>query len=132
MNNCIRMLPASLTGQLQVHKAFPARGCSEDPGWDGWQRRHGQAIPAVRQAKLMPLASETLPLGGAMGSFQTGDWTACLISGLRCDLAMQEWEEGDGEYVAPELLRGCGPSPAADIYSLGATVYECLTGELSR
>ena len=45
---------------------------------------------------------------------------------------MQEWEEGDGEYVAPELLRGCGPSPAADIYSLGATVYECLTGELSR
>ena len=41
---------------------------------------------------------------------------------------VQEWEEGDGEYVAPELLRGCGPSPAADVYSLGATVYECLTG----
>ena len=43
-------------------------------------------------------------------------------------VVVQEWEEGDGEYVAPELLRGCGPSPAADVYSLGATIYECLTG----
>ena len=42
--------------------------------------------------------------------------------------AAQEWEEGDGEYVAPELLRGFAPTPAADIYSLGATVYESLTG----
>lgn len=44
---------------------------------------------------------------------------------------MQEWwEEGDGNYVAPELLKSNGsPSPAADIYSLGVTMYECATGK---
>ena len=43
---------------------------------------------------------------------------------------MQDWEEGDGKYVAPELLNGqLEPTPAADIYSLGATLYECATGE---
>jgi serine/threonine protein kinase len=43
--------------------------------------------------------------------------------------AQEWWEEGDGDYVAPELLRSKGaPSPAADIYSLGATLYECATG----
>lgn len=42
----------------------------------------------------------------------------------------QDWEEGDGDYVAPELLAAGGePSPAADIFSLGATLYECATGE---
>ena len=41
----------------------------------------------------------------------------------------QDWEEGDGKYVAPELLNGQEePTPAADIYSLGATLYECATG----
>ena len=41
---------------------------------------------------------------------------------------VQEWEEGDGDYVAPELLQGAEPTPAADIFSLGATLYQCLTG----
>lgn len=41
----------------------------------------------------------------------------------------QDWEEGDGDYLAPELLNDDTPSPAADIYSLGATIYECATGK---
>ena len=41
---------------------------------------------------------------------------------------MQDWEEGDGDYLAPELLQEASPTPAADIYSLGATLYECATG----
>ena len=44
-------------------------------------------------------------------------------------LYLQDWEEGDGDYVAPELLKDTGkPSPAADVYSLGATLFECATG----
>lgn len=46
---------------------------------------------------------------------------------------LQDWEEGDGKYVAPELLdAGVEPTPAADIYSLGATLYECATGMPQR
>lgn len=41
----------------------------------------------------------------------------------------QDWEEGDGDYVAPELLQAGGePSPAADVFSLGATLFEIATG----
>lgn len=31
-------------------------------------------------------------------------------------------------YIAPESIRKEAPSPATDIYSLGITIYECLTG----
>ncbi|MDJ0764047.1 MAG: serine/threonine-protein kinase [Myxococcota bacterium] len=35
---------------------------------------------------------------------------------------------GKANYIAPEVIAGERPSPAADIYSLGAVLYECLTG----
>jgi serine/threonine-protein kinase len=35
---------------------------------------------------------------------------------------------GTTEYIAPEQLRGKHGRPSADIYSLGATLYEMLTG----
>lgn len=41
----------------------------------------------------------------------------------------EEWDEGDGDYVAPELLHeGHPPTRAADVYSLGATLFQCATG----
>jgi membrane-associated tyrosine/threonine-specific cdc2-inhibitory kinase len=46
-----------------------------------------------------------------------GDFGLALLAG-------QPWvgEEGDGAYVAPELLRAGEPTPAADVYSFGATL----------
>lgn len=41
---------------------------------------------------------------------------------------MQEWLEGDGNYLAPELLTEQEPTFAADVYSAGATIFECCTG----
>ncbi|CAK0744424.1 hypothetical protein CVIRNUC_001546 [Coccomyxa viridis] len=58
------------------------------------------------------------------GTFQIGDFGMAVVSSLNWD-----WEEGDGDYLAPELLQEASPTPAADIYSLGATLYECATGE---
>ena len=44
---------------------------------------------------------------------------------------VQGWEEGDGAFLAPELLQvGVEPSTAADIFSLGATLYQCATGNM--
>ncbi|GLZ13340.1 hypothetical protein Acsp04_35750 [Actinomadura sp. NBRC 104425] len=36
---------------------------------------------------------------------------------------------GTPDYVAPELLDGAAPTPAADVYSLGVVLRECLGGE---
>ncbi|MBX3126112.1 MAG: serine/threonine protein kinase [Polyangiaceae bacterium] len=36
---------------------------------------------------------------------------------------------GSPGYVAPELLRGLRPTPAADVYSLGVCLYEALAGQ---
>ena len=37
---------------------------------------------------------------------------------------------GTLSYIAPETIRKEAPSPATDIYSLGITLYECLTGTI--
>lgn len=64
----------------------------------------------------------------ASGVFKVGDFGIAVrvpVTG--------GWEEGDGRYVAPELLRRSNaPTAAADVYSLGATILHSATGVLSR
>lgn len=36
---------------------------------------------------------------------------------------------GTLDYIAPELIRGEEGTPASDVYSLGCTAYECVTGD---
>ncbi|KAK9809281.1 hypothetical protein WJX73_000474 [Symbiochloris irregularis] len=59
------------------------------------------------------------------GALKIGDFGLAIVRNA------EEWEEGDGRYLAPELLKGdTEPTPAADIFSLGATLYECITGQV--
>jgi serine/threonine-protein kinase len=36
---------------------------------------------------------------------------------------------GTLDYLAPELIKGQGATPATDLYALGCVVYECVAGE---
>ncbi len=61
---------------------------------------------------------------GSFGAWKIGDF------GLAIGKETKDWEEGDGDYVAPELLKtGSEPMPSADVFSLGATMFECATGK---
>ncbi|KAI8106256.1 hypothetical protein M9435_000802 [Picochlorum sp. BPE23] len=61
---------------------------------------------------------------GSFGSWKIGDF------GLAIGKETKDWEEGDGDYVAPELLKsGSEPLPSADVFCLGATIFECATGK---
>jgi serine/threonine protein kinase len=57
-----------------------------------------------------------------VGNLKIGDF------GLAVTCKLWDWEEGDGGYLAPELLQEEEPSPKADIYSFGAMAYEWVTG----
>jgi membrane-associated tyrosine/threonine-specific cdc2-inhibitory kinase len=61
------------------------------------------------------------------GTYKIGDLGLAYARGRGWD-----WEEGDGGYVAPELLNmfpGEEPAPSADVFSLGVTLYEAASGE---
>uniref|UniRef100_A0A061RDS3 Membrane-associated tyrosine-and threonine-specific cdc2-inhibitory kinase n=1 Tax=Tetraselmis sp. GSL018 TaxID=582737 RepID=A0A061RDS3_9CHLO len=57
----------------------------------------------------------------SLGNHRVGDFGMAVLR--------EEWdaEDGDGDYVAPETLRYGRPKAPADVYSLGATMYECAT-----
>ena len=60
------------------------------------------------------------------GTCKIGDFGLAYVQDSGWD-----WEEGDGGYVAPELLNvspGQVPETSADMYSLGVTLYEAASG----
>lgn len=63
----------------------------------------------------------------AGGHCRIGDFGLAITRGTD---SMNDWQEGDGDYLAPELLGSSAqPTAAADIFSFGCTMYECATGQ---
>lgn len=84
----------------------------------------GSGLAALHAAGVLHLDVKPANVyADAAGHLKLGDF------GLAVLRHEWEWQEGDGDYVAPELLSSATePSAGADMYSLGATAYECATG----
>lgn len=57
-----------------------------------------------------------------------GDFSASLLPGEKSSLEELQRGIGSLDYLAPEVLRGETYGTFSDIYSLGLTFYECITG----
>jgi serine/threonine-protein kinase len=92
----------------------------------------GAGLAAAHAADLVhrDVKPQNLLLGGD-GTLKLGDFgIAVRHEGTRLTLAGTVL--GTAGYLAPEQARGEQVTAAADIYALGAVLYELLTGEPSR
>lgn len=63
------------------------------------------------------------------GSAKLGDFGIALINDAP-QITQKDMVMGSVHYMAPEVAKGEGASQASDIYSLGITFFELLTGKL--
>lgn len=47
---------------------------------------------------------------------------------VEAEVEVDEMLEGTAVYLAPEVVKGRGTSPAADCWALGCLVYQCIAG----
>jgi tetratricopeptide (TPR) repeat protein len=101
---------------------------------------HRDVKPAniLLRVRCMPLSAREL---GTNGIPVPGRPPLCEVDACVADfgLAKRTREEtgltvdgaivGTPGYMAPEQIRSEKPTPAADVYGLGAVLYECLTGQ---
>jgi serine/threonine protein kinase len=61
---------------------------------------------------------------------KVADFSVCLLKGERADIHLVNEVVGTFDYAAPECLNGGRYSKASDLYSIGVSAFEMLTGNL--
>jgi hypothetical protein len=94
---------------------------------DAWLR---QDHPLAERFRLVERLSQALNAVHDRGEVLVAlDPARVEVAGdLRCDLAAAERGSPEPGYAAPERIEGGAPSPEADVYSVGAIVWEVLVG----
>lgn len=99
--------------------------------WPDAVRMAAQVASGLAAAHRMGVVHRDVKPGNVMLT-DTGakvlDFGIAAFSGTRPDVD-GAWLVGTPAYAAPERLTAGPPDPAADVYALGALLYEALTGE---
>eukprot|EP00271_Cylindrocystis_brebissonii_P012615 TRINITY_DN3145_c0_g1_i2.p1 TRINITY_DN3145_c0_g1~~TRINITY_DN3145_c0_g1_i2.p1 ORF type:complete len:726 (-),score=105.10 TRINITY_DN3145_c0_g1_i2:2935-5112(-) len=108
-------------------KKSSAQHLAEEKIWS-FARQVAAGLHHIHAAGVVHLdvKPENIYLTEDFGLLKIGDFGLAVLTG------QWDWEEGDGAYVAPELLvHGTHrplPGPASDMFSFGAMLYEWSTG----
>ncbi|MGH8792452.1 MAG: protein kinase domain-containing protein [Stackebrandtia sp.] len=88
-----------------------------------------QAAQALHDAHLEGIVHKDIKPGNILIDQTSGSVKVAGFGVAKSGFADDPQVEGAAAYTAPELRHGDDPTPASDIYALGAVAYECLTGD---
>lgn len=92
-----------------------------------------QAATGLRYAEKQGIVHRDIKPGNLMmtqtGTVKIGDLGIARKADSSGVVSQKEGVSGSPHYIAPEQARGEAIDQRADIYSLGATLYHCLTGK---
>ena len=127
-----------------IERAWVATRFVEGGELLGWLARPGGGTRAQRALRAASQATAALAHAHRHGVLHRDVKPANVLvehaggQVVLADFGLAAWHDaartqtgllpGTPTYMAPEVLAGAAPSVAADVYSLGATIYHALTG----